>query len=81
MNNELKEWLESQIEDAKASIQMYNNSPDLWSNWEELVWGNRCKINAYELTLEKMKRISENRAERLFFGADVYLNYPSNQGV
>jgi hypothetical protein len=59
MNNELKEWLESEIEDAKASIKMYMVNPDLWPNWEELVWGNRCRINAYEMTLEKMKRLEK----------------------
>jgi len=55
---DLEQWLEFRIEMAKADIGMYqNDNGKLWPNWEELVWGSRCKINAFELTLAKIKQI------------------------
>lgn len=33
------------------------DSGKLWPNYEELIWGQRCIINAHNLTLLKIKRI------------------------
>ena len=58
--DELIDFLEFQIEVAKGSIDMYQkDGGELWPNFEELIWGQRCIISARELTLSKIKRIKD----------------------
>jgi len=56
--NELIKFLKFQIEIAQGNISMYQkDSGKLWPNYAELIWGQRCIINAHNLTLLKIKRI------------------------
>jgi hypothetical protein len=45
---------------AEGDIKMYQEDKGtLWPNWEELVYGNRCKISAYKLILEQIEKLSK----------------------
>jgi hypothetical protein len=58
--DELIQFLEFQIEMAKSWVKMYReDGGELWPDYETLIWGQRCVINAHSLTLSKIKRIKD----------------------
>lgn len=53
----LKDWLEDEIDLENANLIMYTKEEGTLVNWEELVSLTRCRINVYEKTLNKLKRL------------------------